>query len=77
MISLVQRKSSGQSCSGTPSISAITAIVIGADTSCTKSISSRCAAASITSRVICRTFGSQPCTARGVKRLLATWRYFA
>jgi hypothetical protein len=37
----------------------------------------RCAAASITSRVIRRTFGSQPCTARGVKRLLATWRYFA
>ena len=77
MTSLVQRNRSGQSFSGTPSISAITAIVIGAETSCTKSMRSRCAAASMISRVMRRTFGSQPWTARGVKRLLATRRYFA
>jgi hypothetical protein len=71
---LVQRKSSWRSDAGTPSISAITEIVIGAETSRTKSPPSRSAAASITSRVIRSTFASSAFTARGVNCLLDTLR---
>ena len=58
MISFVQRNSSSQSRRGTPSISAITAIVIRADTSRTKSPSVFSAASSSTSRVTRATLSS-------------------
>jgi hypothetical protein len=74
MISLVQRNKRSQSRRGTPSISAITAMVIGAEMSRTKSPVSCCAAASMTSRVTRATFSSMPRTARGVNQALVTRR---
>ena len=78
MISLVQRNSSGQSCSGTPSI---TRDHRDRDRRRHVAARSRLARAApprrSPARVMRRTFALQPCTARGVKRLLATWRYFA
>ena len=74
MTSFVQRKSSSQSRRGTPSISAITAIVIRADTSCTKSPAVVSAAASSTSRVRRATLSSKPRIARGVNQPLASRR---
>jgi hypothetical protein len=71
---LVQRNSSPRSDAGTPSISAITAIVIGAEMSRTKSPSPRAAASSSTSRVMRSTFSRIPLTTRGVNCLLVTFR---
>ncbi len=75
MISLVQRKSRPRSAAGTPSISAITPMVIGAETFWTKSHWLIWPASSSTSRVMRCTFSSRSFTVRGVNCLLATFRY--
>ena len=75
IVSLVQRKSRSQSSRGTPSISAITAIVILAETSRTKSQCSSRPASSSTSRVMRSTCGASADTARGVNCLAETFRY--